>query len=119
VPLSLAWDGERVILSVDRRSVTAHNIIASSRARLALGETSDVVIIDARLTEAINLKDAHPDLAQGLADQADWDPRSSDDLPASQSSYVFLCLRPERMQVWRHVCEHPGRTVMREGRWVV
>jgi Pyridoxamine 5'-phosphate oxidase len=38
VPLLLAWDGERVILSVDRQSVTAQNIIASSKARLALGK---------------------------------------------------------------------------------
>jgi hypothetical protein len=119
VPLSLAWDGERVILSVDRQSVTARNIIVSRRARLALGETSDVVIIDARLAEAVNLEDAHPDLTQAFADQADWDPRHSDDLPASRSGYVFLCLRPERVQVWRHASEHPGRTVMREGRWVV
>jgi hypothetical protein len=119
VPLSLAWDGEQVILSVDRQSATAQNIIVSGRARLALGETSDVVIIDARLAEAINLEDAQPSLAQAFADQADWDPRCSDDLPASRTGYVFLCLQPERVQVWRHVSEHPGRTVMREGRWLV
>lgn len=119
VPLSLAWDGERVILSVDRQSVTAQNIIVSGRARLALGKTSDVVIIDARLAEAVNLEDAHPGLTQAFADQADWDPCLSKDLPASRSGYVFLCLRPERVQVWRHASEHPGRTVMREGRWVV
>jgi hypothetical protein len=119
VPLSLAWDGERVILSVDRQSVTARNIRASRRARLALGETSDVVIIDARLAEAVSLEAAPPGLTQAFADQADWDPRFSDDLPASHSGYVFLCLRPERVQVWRHASEHPGRTVMREGRWVV
>jgi hypothetical protein len=119
VPLSLAWDGERAILSVDRQSVTAQNIIVSGKARLALGETSDVVIIDARLAEAVSLEDAHPSLAQAFADQADWDPRYSDDLPASHTGYVFLCLQPERVQVWRHVSEHPGRTVMREGRWLV
>lgn len=44
VPLSLAWDGRRVILAVDRQSLTARNVIASGKARLALGETSDVVI---------------------------------------------------------------------------
>jgi hypothetical protein len=119
VPLSLAWDGEQVILSVDRQSVTAQNIIASGRTRLALGETSDVVIIDARLAAAVNLEDAHPSLAQVFADQADWDPRLSDDLPASHTGYVFLCLQPERVLVWRHASEHPGRTVMRESRWVV
>jgi hypothetical protein len=78
-----------------------------------------VVIIDARLAEAVNLEDAHPGLAQAFADQADWDPRLSDDLPASRTGYIFLCLQPERVQVWRHVSEHPGRTVMRETWWVV
>ncbi|MGH3169346.1 MAG: hypothetical protein ACRDN0_26125 [Trebonia sp.] len=30
----------------------------------------------------------------------------------------LVCLRPERVQAWQHVSEHPGRTIMREGRWV-
>jgi hypothetical protein len=76
-------------------------------------------LIVARLAEAINLEDAPPSLAQAFADQADWDPRRADDLPASHTGYVFLCLQPERVQVWRHAGEHPGRTVMRESRWVV
>jgi hypothetical protein len=54
VPLSLGWDGVKVILSVDRPSVTARNIAASGRARLALGETGDVVMIDARLEKAVS-----------------------------------------------------------------
>ena len=119
VPLSLAWDGERVILSVDQRSATARNVTGSRRARLALGETGDVVMIDAELAESVRLADAPPGLAQAFADQADWDPRRAAGLPASDSGYVFLCLRPERVQVWRHVGEHPGRTIMREGRWLV
>jgi len=120
VPLSLGWDGVKVILSVDRRSVTARNIVASGRARLALGETSDVVMIDTRLEKAVNLEDAPPDLARAFADQADWDPRRATDLPGSRDGgYVFLCLRPQRIQVWRDVAEHPGRTVMRAARWVI
>ena len=120
VPLSLAWDGAEVILSVDRRSVTARNIVASGRARFALGETSDVVIIDTRLEKAVNLEDAPPDLAQAFADQADWDPRRASDLPGSRDGgYVFLCLLPQRIQVWRDVAEHPGRTVMREAEWLI
>lgn len=117
VPLSLAWDGRRVILAVDRQSLTARNVIASGRTRLALGKTSDVVMIDARLEGSVNLEDAPPELAQAFADQAGWDPRCAGDLPGTRSGYVFLCLLPERIQVWRDVSEHPGRTVMREGRW--
>jgi hypothetical protein len=119
VPLSLAWDGQNVILSVDRRSLTARNIVTSRKARLALGETGDVVMIDARLSQAVNLEDASAGLAQAFAGQADWDPRRAGGLPGSGGGgYVFLCLRPERIQVWRSASEHSGRTVMRDGRWV-
>jgi hypothetical protein len=119
VPLSLAWDGSSVILSADRRSRTSRNIIATGKARLALGETGDVVMIDARLAEAVSLADASPELAQAFADQADWDPRQARDLPGnSDGGYVYLRLLPERIQVWRDVPEHPGRTVMRAGQWV-
>ena len=119
VPLSVAWDGRTVIVSVGRRSLTAQNIGASGKARLALGQTGDVVMIDARLERSVNLADAPPELAQAFADQADWDPRHARALPASSDDgYVYLCLRPERIQVWRNTPEHPGRTVMRAGQWV-
>lgn len=119
VPLSLAWDNQTVILSLDRRSVTARNITASARARLALGETGDVVMIDASLARAVSLDDAPAELAEAFAGQADWDPRQAGGLPGSRDGgYVFLCLRPERIQVWRTASEHPGRTIMRQGRWV-
>jgi general stress protein 26 len=120
VPLSFAWDNQTVILSVDRQSVTARNLTASGRARLALGQTGDVVMIDARLAQAVSLADAPAELLQAFAGQADWDPRHAGGLPGSRDGgYVFLCLRPERIQVWRDVSEHPGRTIMRQGRWVV
>jgi hypothetical protein len=84
-----------------------------------MGETGDVVMIDARLDESANVADASPELAQAFADQADWDPRQASDLPGdSDGGYVYMRLLPERMQVWRRVPEHPGRTVMRAGRWV-
>jgi hypothetical protein len=119
VPLSLAWDGRTVTISVGRRSLTARNIGASAKARLALGETGDVVMIDAGLDRSVNLADAPPELAQGFADQADWDPRHAHALPASSDDgYVYLCLRPERIQVWRNAPEHPGRTVMRADQWL-
>jgi general stress protein 26 len=119
VPLSVTWDGRTIILSAGHRSLTVRNIVATGKARLALGETGDVVMIDARLEESVPLADARPELAQAFADQADWDPRHARDLPgASDGDYVYLRLLPERVQVWRHEREHAGRTVMRAGRWV-
>jgi len=49
VPLSLAWIDERVVLATEADSVTARNITSQRHARLGLGPTRDVVMIDAEL----------------------------------------------------------------------
>jgi hypothetical protein len=113
VPLSYAWDGERIILAIQETSATARNITASDRARLALGGTRDVVMIDATLDAVVELERASPQLADAYAQQADWDPRSAG------GGYVFVLLRPERIQAWREADEIAGRTLMRAGDWLV
>ncbi len=113
VPLSLAWIDERVVIALESDSRTARNIISSTTARLALGPTRDVVIIDATLEEAVGLEDAPPSLAERYADQADWDPRTA------AGRYLFIKLRPVRVQAWREANELTGRTLMRQGSWIV
>ena len=49
VPLSLAWIDERVVIAVGSDSATARNIREHGTARLGLGPTRDVVMIDAVL----------------------------------------------------------------------
>ncbi len=44
--------------------------------------------------------------------QADWDPRRG-------TGYVFLVLRPVRVQAWREANEIAGRTLMRDGIWLI
>jgi hypothetical protein len=112
VPLSLAWIGERVVLATEADSVTARNIIGQRRARLGLGPTRDVVMIDAELEQAYGLDEVPDDLARQYAMQADWDPRNSGD------PMRFVVLRPLRIQAWREVNELPGRTLMRDGAWI-
>jgi hypothetical protein len=111
VPLSLAWVDEQVVVAVGGTSVTARNLTASGRARLGLGPTRDVVMIDAELVRAIGVGDDEA-LGDAYAAQADWDPRSA-------AGYVFLVLRPVRLQAWREADEIEGRTLMRAGRWLV
>jgi hypothetical protein len=113
VPLSLAWHEERVMLVTPPESATARNIVRVRAARLALGGTRDVVMIDARLDEATLLSETSSELADAYALQADWDPRSSG------GDFVVLLLRPHRIQAWREADEINGRTLMREGRWLV
>ena len=63
VPLSLAWIDERVVLATEADSVTARNIISQGRARLGLGPTRDVVMIDAELEQVYDLNEVPADLA--------------------------------------------------------
>ncbi|WP_418059108.1 pyridoxamine 5'-phosphate oxidase family protein [Pimelobacter simplex] len=111
VPVSLAWAGERVVLAVDGASLTARNLQASGRARLGVGPTRDVVMIDAVLERTAGVDDDAA-LGEAYAAQADWDPRGL-------AGYVFLVLRPERLQAWREANETAGRTLLRDGTWVV
>ena len=111
VPVSVAWLDERAVIAVEGRSVTARNLSATGAARVALGPTRDVVMIDAVVENAVNV-DADARLGAAYAAQADWDPRLS-------SGYVFFVLRPVRVQAWREAEEIPGRTLMRDGTWLV
>ena len=110
VPVSLAWVDERAVIAVEAASVTARNLAASGTARLAVGPTRDVVMIDATLEAAVDVGADGP-LGAAYVAQADWDPRLS-------SGYVFLVLRPVRVQAWREANEIAGRTIMRDGTWL-
>jgi hypothetical protein len=109
VPLSLAWVDDRVVIAVEQTSLTARNIVASGEARLAVGRTRDVVMIDATLEKTVEVQDEA--LGAAYVAQADWDPRAS-------TGYVFLVLRPLRVQAWREANELTGRTLMRNGSWL-
>ncbi|MGY1808235.1 pyridoxamine 5'-phosphate oxidase family protein [Blastococcus sp. SYSU D00669] len=111
VPLSLAWTDQRVVIAVEASSVTARNLTASGTARLAVGPTRDVVVVDAVLERTADVA-ADEALGAAYVGQADWDPRRS-------AGYVFLVLRPVRLQAWREADEIPGRTLMRDGAWLV
>ncbi|MFL6105851.1 MAG: pyridoxamine 5'-phosphate oxidase family protein [Marmoricola sp.] len=111
VPLSLAWTQERAVVAVEATSVTATNLESSRRARLAVGPTRDVVMIDAVL-ERDGPVEEDDDLWAAYVGQADWNPRQG-------SGYRFLVLRPVRIQAWRESNEIAGRTLMRDGSWLV
>jgi hypothetical protein len=100
------------VVALERTSVTARNVEATRRARLALGETRDVVMIDATLDEVVAV-DGADRLADAYAGQADWDPRTAG------PGFVFLALLPQRVQAWREADELAGRTLMRAGEWLV
>ena len=111
VPLSYYWDGTCLTIASPVRSKTTRNLRRAGWARVAVGPTRDVVMIDAVLEDAVEVGVAGP-LGAAYVTQADWDPRLS-------AGYVFLVLRPTRVQAWREANEIPGRTLMRDGTWLV
>lgn len=111
VPVSLAWHDGRAVIAVKATSRTAQDLQLTGTARLAVGPTRDVVMIDAELEAATPVAEAG-ELGEVYVGQADWDPRTS-------TGYLFLTLRPVRIQAWREANEIEGRTLMQDGRWLV
>jgi hypothetical protein len=112
VPVSLAWVDDRAVIAVPTTSRTFRNLGHGGRARLGVGQTRDVVMLDV-VVDGVEAVDASSALAARFAAQADWDPRGSAD------DYSLVVLRPERIQAWREVDEMPGRLLMRNGEWTV
>jgi hypothetical protein len=112
VPVTHTWNGSQVVVATGSGSRTVANVSANPRVRLALGETRDVVMIDAVLVGAVPTAEAPAAMADGYAAQAGWDARSDVD-------NIYLVFGPERVQVWREGEDPDGRTVMRNRTWVV
>lgn len=108
VPLSFFWDGTGVIISTPRSSVTGRNLGQGGRVRIGVGQLRDVTMIDgsAEPVEDEGTKDA-------FAAKHAWDPRKE------SGDYAFFRIVPDRVQAWREVNELPGRTLMRDGEWLV
>jgi hypothetical protein len=111
VPLSLCWYDGKVVVAVEGRSRTARNASVSGQARLALGSSRDVVMIDAAAA-VVACSGAAPALSGAYRGRTGWAPG------ADGGEWVFILLQPTTMQVWREVDEIAGRTVMRDGAWL-
>ncbi len=110
VPLSYYWDGSTLTLATARGNRTARNLIRAGRARVALGPTRDVVVVDGTVEAVaigtdVELEDAH-------ARATGFDPRTL------AAEYVYLRITPLRIQAWREENELAGRDLMRDGRWL-
>ena len=111
VPLVFCWDGKRLIVQVRHASRTARNATSTGKARLALGTTRDVVIVDVEVVWT-RVADS-PDISATYSARTGWD------TSPTATECVFLLLTPVRIQVWRDMAEFRGRTIMKDGQWVV
>jgi hypothetical protein len=110
VPLSFQWDGTKLTIATPRRSVTARNLMRAGWARVALGETRDVVIVEGPV-EVVALG-TDPDLEEAHAAAAGFDPREL------AEEYVYVRITPREIQAWREANELEGRVLMRGGTWL-
>ena len=111
VPLSFYWDDAALTIATPRTSRTARNLVRAGWARVALGTTRDVVIVEGPV-QAIPIG-ADAGLEDGHARATGFDPRTLAD------EYVYLRITPHDIQAWREVNELPGRQLMRRGTWLV
>ena len=111
VPLSFVWDGAALTISTPRASRTARNLMRAERARVALGLTRDVVIVEGTV-ETITIG-TDPALEDAHAAATGFDPR------VGAEEYVYLRITPREIQAWREANELSGRRLMRAGRWLV
>jgi len=111
IPLSFLWDGARLLLATPDASVTARNLRATGRARLTLGTTRDVVVIEG-VAESLPLAAVAPKVADAFAARTGFDPRRS------AARMAFIWIRPTRIQAWREENELAGRELMRDGAWL-
>ena len=97
VPLSFHWDGEALVLATPRSSPTATNLLRAGVARLGVGRTRDVVLVDGCVTEGVD--DA---TAAAHAEHAGFDAR------AEPEEYVYLRVTPTEIRAWREANDSAG-----------
>ncbi|TMD28113.1 MAG: hypothetical protein E6I92_04155 [Chloroflexi bacterium] len=96
------WDGGDIVITT---------LGTSKTARLAGGDPSDAILIQAQVIDSAAVDDS-ADLAQGYKKAVGWDPREMD-------GWMFFRLRPTRIQAFRGYDEIEDRDVMVRSRWVV
>jgi hypothetical protein len=110
VPLSYYWDGEALTIATPRASRTATNLVRAGWARVALGPTRDVVIVEGPV-QAIPIG-ADTTLEGAHARATGFDPRKL------AEEYVYLRVTPHNIQAWREANELENRQLMRHGEWL-
>jgi hypothetical protein len=112
VPLGFVWRNERMVLASASANRTVINARETGVARVALGQTDDVVMIDGRV-QLVGVESIDTTVAAEYEQKYDVDPRV---IPG----WTYLQLTPQRIQVFRDAPEtFQARTVMSDGAWRV
>lgn len=112
VPLSFLWDGHALLFATPAASPTGRNLRATRRARLGLGSTRDVVVVEAEVEDVVAAGEIASGVGDDFAAKTGFDPREL------STPYLYFRLRPQRVQAWREVNELTDRDLMRDGEWL-
>ncbi|WP_327009006.1 pyridoxamine 5'-phosphate oxidase family protein [Dactylosporangium sp. NBC_01737] len=99
VPLSFLWDGSTLLFSTLDSNPTARNLAANGQARVAVGPTRDVVLMECAV-ETVPAAQLPPGVVEAFADKTGFRPGPR---------YVYLRMTPLRVQAWREVNELADR----------
>lgn len=110
VPLSFGWVDDRIVMATPDRSITARNLVRAGTARVGIGPTRDVMIVEGPIRRVEPA--TAPEWCDVHARQAGFDARGSDD------QMILLVLEPRTIQAWRNPAELANRTIMRDGSWL-
>jgi hypothetical protein len=111
VPLSFLWNGSYLLFATPASSPTGRNLAASGRARVGIGPTRDVVMVEGAV-ETVQPGELTEQDAELFAAKTGFDPR------ALATPYLYFRVVPRRVQAWRESDELDGRELMRDGRWL-
>ncbi len=111
IAVSAWWDGHEFVITTNGSSVTARNLAMNPIVKLAGGDPSDAIVIDAAVIDSSAVEDS-AELAGGYQTAMGWDPREMD-------GWMFFRLRPTRIQAFRGYDEIEGRDVMVRSRWLI
>jgi hypothetical protein len=112
VPLSYMWDGTSVLIAVPAGSRTGRDLAANGRARVGIGGSRDVVLLEG-VADAVLPADLPQDEADVFAARTGFDPREL------STPCLYFRIRPVQIQAWRQADESGGRELMAGGTWLV
>ncbi|MFF9803795.1 pyridoxamine 5'-phosphate oxidase family protein [Streptomyces coeruleorubidus] len=111
VPLSFLWNGSYLLFATPASSPTGRNLAATGRARVGIGPTRDVVMVEGAV-ETVQPGELTEQDAELFAAKTGFDPRGL------ATPYLYFRVVPQRVQAWREADELDGRELMRDGRWL-
>lgn len=111
IAVAALWTGDALVVTTRDGTPTARNLDAGGRARLILGTTDDVIMIDTTVSATQPSIGADPALVAAFVAATGWDPAEEG------PDWRYFTLLPTRIQAYRGYGELGGHVLMQDGLW--